>query len=221
MVVIAAVTGCAVAQDAPPKDQIGLPVKDVLGPKEFAKVKQEIAGHQLPTVGNLDAATSALRRDLADLKRQNAEILKQNAVIHSALAEKDMSRVAVLEQRLGAIEDLHRSEAARDKAWADRFWGMGITLATSGVLTGLGMWRGYVKGRQHTAAVANAVATVSHTVATVSTKVAAIEEHTDGMLTKLMTLTGDKAFSEGHDAGVAEEQAAASESVRGKLGRDV
>jgi hypothetical protein len=201
----------------------GEPMRQVLGPKVTKQIEGKF-GQAPPSYQQLLKADSDIRKDHAvivtqlmkqstQLTEATAEIAALRKALEDPYAPRDMSRVAVLEQKIDVvIEATKQQKADHDAAWKT-FWDWAkvifvpIMAAASGAIAVLWKQRNQ---NVHLDAQDEAVDKVS-------VDLHKLEKNTDGLL----KMAKQKAHDEGVVEGAADEQAANKSTVRGKLGRDV
>jgi len=191
----------------------GESMRKELGPKVVKQIEGQFSGVTSQSYKQLLQADADIRKDHAVIVTQLAMATSEIAGLRKALedpyAPRDMSRVAVLEQKLDVLIDAAKQQKVdHDAAWKTFWdWAKVIFVPIMGAACGAiaVLW----KQRNQNAHLYAQDAKVE----AVGENVLKLEKNTDGLL----QMAKDKA----HDQGVADEKQAASETVRGKLGRDV
>ncbi len=126
---------------------IGTPAKDVLSRKDLQTIKRQFANAAPASVEQSQANTTAIRRDtavtsaqLAAVSSQLAALTLQMAAMQVQLANKDMSRVSVLEIQFKAFVDQKQAIEARNLVEHDSYvnWFRGIAGGLAMMLIGAG-----------------------------------------------------------------------------------
>jgi hypothetical protein len=168
-------------------------------PKKPLTLEQQSA-FEKQSVADREVLHKADREIAAKLSTITKELANQTQQVKEALAEKDMSRVALLEQQVKAIEDERNQRAAQVRADHDAYvaWfrGIGGGVVTSLVLTLLSVKLSSLREARHTAQ-----------VKAVANQIEVLKTQTDGMVEKMQVMATAKGFDQGKKAGVVQERA--------------
>ena len=180
-----------------------------------------LADHMSLTAAQL----AALHKTDAVMAERVAVVIQQLDSINGeltrmkgALAEKDMSRVAVIEAELQAAKEQRTAEAAEAKADHETVMGwiraIALTVFSAACAIASQLWLSSRRDKRHTLqveTVRDRVDIIGDSVDGVASNLTGLKRQTDGMTDRIERMATDKGFREGKDAGIQQERDKPSE----------
>jgi hypothetical protein len=207
--------------------QVGASPKDVLSPQAYDSLKKQEAAGRLPTAGQMEKQTAAIRQGNANTSAQlAAQLAGLTAQVNqlTALVSKqtDVSReVGILGLKVELLDAAKLAAETREQKVHDDNLGMwrsiGGGVITSVFLSGGAVVMLYFRGKRHTretdavteqvgimsdrvGIVSDTVDGVRTTVGAVGGSIEALNLKTNGMLERLLTMAAEISFRKGQDA---------------------
>lgn len=189
----------------PVHSQTGLSLREV-SPEVYREMKRKVVDSPtaLPTAKQVDVQTQAIRHDSAQLDKKLSVMADQIGAISSEvakvkvlLAEKDMSRVAVLEERAANLQRSKDSADTSQREFTGKLFGwvqaLSLIVFTALVSNISNIWLGRRRSLKHTAEVQS-----------VQRRIDSLNNYTEGTQDKLQALAELKGKAEGRAEGIRE-----------------